>query len=627
MGGSVQLDYAVSTDPFPLQASPGTGELVTCVLTITASNPAQDPSKNPVTIKGVQITLPLGDAGNALTDSPASIGAVAPDGWTLQSGTDAGVYAFVPTAGSAVVTDVSLEFVFNDVQINRQPGTVEHLLVMEGSGGCQPPDCPVDDLSGTVTKFPAGWGSVQFWVNPPDIPAGAGTTLHWSGPEGATYTIEYAADDKVVNVPAIGQPALANEGQWPGQSDPPLCPSATTVFTLTVTETSSGNSYAAQEQKTVTVQEGPPTIESFGGQVAYAGGGTYDLTFSWTTDSSTRYCLIPQAGSDELAPDSPPQGDSLQVKAPHPGTFDLQAHNDAGSTTSTLTLEWAMTAQISGINGIPMPAAAVSPDGARLYLTSEAGLAVYALPDDPSQAPTQIGSWPLMPFVAVTAVAAGTQDLVWVVAVDQTGLDSDTALHFMPALVSPQGTVDPTGTTTSVDGGDGSGPYFLAAAPGGSPLYLADGEGAHGPGPRVWVYAVGSQSSLTLAGSTSTGGWAVGAAVASDGSVYTTDLDNAYRYTPTADGLTLAAKQLLGNVQQRTGLRAVVVAGETLFVARPADVLVLDRISLQPVRPALGVTGVTLAAAPGGLRLFAFQWNAGCEGILAPSALTGGNGP
>jgi hypothetical protein len=622
---NVQLDYAASTDPFPLQASPDTGNLSTCVLTITATNPAQDPSTSPVTIEGVQITLPLGDSGDALTDSPASIGAVAPDGWNLQPGTDAGVYAFVPAAGSAVVTDVSLEFVFNDVQINRQPGAVERLLVMEGSGGCQPPDCPVDDLSGTVTKFPAGWGSVQFWVDPPDIPSGASTTLHWSGPQGATYAIEYAAGDKVVNVPAPGQPALKSAGAYPGQGQSPLIPRATTVFTLTVTETSSGNSYAAQEQRTVTIQQGPPTITSFSGQVAYAGSGVYDLTFSWTTDSSTRYCLIPQTGSDELAPDSPPQGDTLQVKTPHPGTFDLQAHNDAGSTTATLTLDWAITAQIPGLPFRPLPAAALSPDGARLYLTSSAGLVVYALPDDPTAVPTQIGAAEFYPnvAVAVTAVAAGPQDLVWVLVADDAGT-SYTSLQLTPMLWSPQGVLVGSPATTSVDGSDGSGPYYLAAAPGGSPLYLADGEalGLGRPARQLSVYNVGAQYSLILAGSTSTGGAAVGLAVATDGSVYTTDMDSVFRYTPTAAGLTLATKQLMGNWQHGTGVGDLAVAGDTLFVAQGKGLLVLDRISLQPVRPALGVGGGTLAVADGGMRLFAYQWGT-AEAILAPSALTG----
>jgi hypothetical protein len=624
MGANVQLDYAAGTRPFPLQASPSTGNLDACVLTVTASNPAAEPDANPVTVEGVQITLPLGEGGSALTTQPTDVQPVGPPGWTLVTGTDPGVFAFVPPSGSAVVTDDSLVFTLSEVYVNRQPGDVEGLQVAEGQGGCQPPDCPTTNLA--LTKFPYGWGAVDFWVDPPDISAGASTTLNWSGPQGGTYEIEYGTRSGVVNIPPVGGTPLASQGTYPGQGQPPLIPSATTVFTLTVTETSSGSNYTAQDQKTVTVQEGPPTIESFTGQVAYAGDGTYKLTFFWKTDSSTRYCLIPEAGSNELAPDSPPQGDTVPVSSPHPGTFDLEAWNDAGSTTSTLTLGWAAAAEITGLGGGGQPiATAVSPDGARLYVASDSALTVFELPDDPHQTPTRLSSW-VAPgqATAVTAIAAGAQDLVWVLVSDQSGEYGGTSLHYIPEFVSPQGDITDGDATTSVDGGDGSGPYFLALAPGGSVLYFADGEGADFPGPRVWVYDVSSDQALSEAGITNTGGWAVGAAVATDGSVYTTDLDSAFRYTPSASGLALAEKQSLGDWTQGTGLQDVAVAGDTLFVARAGDLLVLDRLSLQPVRPALGVTGDTLAVAPDGMRLFASNWAAGTVSVLAPSVLVGG---
>jgi hypothetical protein len=75
---NVQLDYAASTQPFPLQASPSTGNLSACVLKVTASNPAAEPDANPVTVEGVQITLPLGEGGSALTTQPADVQPVGP---------------------------------------------------------------------------------------------------------------------------------------------------------------------------------------------------------------------------------------------------------------------------------------------------------------------------------------------------------------------------------------------------------------------------------------------------------------------------------------------------------------------------------------------------------------------
>jgi hypothetical protein len=615
---SVLLDYAASTDPFPLESSPSTGPLVTCVLTITASNPAPDPVKSPVTIEGVQVTLPLGDSGAALTDDPASIGAVAPAGWKLQPGTDAGVYAFVPTAGSAVVADVSLEFAFNDVQVNRQPGTVERLLVAEGSGGCQPPDCPVDDLSGAVTKFPAGWGSVQFWVDPPNIPKGDPTTLHWSGPEGATYTIEYAADNKVVNVPAPGQPALANTGEWPGQGDPPLTPGESTVFTLTVTDTIAGTNYTAQEQKQVTVQPPPPSITQFTGAVSYDAAGTCWLTFHWQTDAD--HCELTDA--EYLLPaSSDPEGLAIALKNPAAETFTLTAiSQQEQQTTSNLELQWGAASQLTGIAGdtiIP----AVSSDGSLLYVAAGDTVTVYPVQADPATPLQALRSGHINPGGGdgFRAVAVVPNQLPHVLA---TLVEDDAGFHIQPMIDNPaSGGPVAAGTTTTVYPEPGR-EDRLAIAPANTPLYYADGDDG-----TVTAFDLrpGFGAPLNQLGSVRVGNDAVGLGVAADGSVYVASIVSILSFAPgTNPILTQTGAHQLVQGWDGNEMSDCAVAGDVVFVLATNYVIPVDRHSLQQLRDPIGMAADTLAVSPDGMRVYAASWGSKTLWVFAPSSLTGG---
>jgi hypothetical protein len=623
---SAQLSYEPSTAPFPLQASPESGALSVYALTVVASNPAEDPNAHPVTLEGVQITLPVGEGGSQLTSDPGAVQPVPPLGWKLQPGTPAGVYSFVPTAGPVQVKGESIAFVLDQLAVNRQPGNVEGLEVAEGTGGCRPPNCPVKELP--LTKFPYGWGHVDFWVDPPVIKANESTTLHWSGPEGATYDIEYGTRSGVVNIPAVGQPPLASDGVYPGQGQPPLTLDDTTVFTLTVTGTISGTRYTAQQQKTVTVQQALPTITKFHGTVARAGDDTYRLAFTWTTNAKD--CEIPEAGPGLFGAISKEPADPVDVSSPAAGTFTLQANNDAGTATSTLTLAWAAAAQIT-IPGMDQPelpvSIALSPDGSRLYAVvnpEEGGsaLTVIGLPSDPTAQPTQLATWrpPQATFLqGVTAVAAGAQDLVWLTAFSEA-----LTLQYIPLLVSPDGAVTSGGPTTTLEIAAGGGPYSMATAPGGSQLYCAAGVTEPALQGRLWAYAVGSDRSLSPVGTASIGEIAVGAAVAADGTIYTTDADRTlFLYKLSGGALTLLGQQDLSGY----GFAGdVAVAGDTLFVAGPVGVLVLDRTSLAPVRSPLAVTAGRLAVARSGMRLYASTTPALTIEIVTPSALTGGTG-
>jgi hypothetical protein len=300
---STLLNYALTTEPFPLQASPDSGTPNTATLTVVGSNP--NPTK-PVLLIGISIKLPIGPDASDLTASAPSA-PVPPDGWSLsqtKEGEGSVEYVFDSPPGQGTVGASGLAFNFNAVQINDQPGTVE-VIVTEATEGN-----PRTQLS--VTKFPNAWGQVSFWANPTYIQSGQATTLYWSGPSGATYTIEYPTPEgDVVNVPGPADPPLSSEGQYPSQTDSPLQLYQMTVFTLTVEETIDKQFYYAQQQVTVTVEEQTLTIKSFGSVPAYV-SPNYPVTLSWKTTWASTWKIDP--GEIEIPvtePDS--QGEQVQL--------------------------------------------------------------------------------------------------------------------------------------------------------------------------------------------------------------------------------------------------------------------------------------------------------------------------
>jgi hypothetical protein len=241
MGTQTLLNYELTTEPFPLRASTTTGT-PNGKFTIVASNPNPDES---VTIKRITIRIPLGTSGAAL-----SIGAppdpIPPADWKCETRVSDGVveYAFKPNVGKGQVGEQGLAFIFNAIQVNMQPGTVDVKIGEEVRDGEA-----TSDLK--ITKFPAGWGKVEFWANPEIISAGDSTTLNWHGPAGATYSIYYYIPQQgVVYVPAEGEKPLADKGQYRTLGELERY----TIFYLTVKALVDGQEYIARQTVVVTVQ-------------------------------------------------------------------------------------------------------------------------------------------------------------------------------------------------------------------------------------------------------------------------------------------------------------------------------------------------------------------------------------
>ena len=246
---ATQLDYTLTTEPFPLVASTDTPPKPS-KLTIVASNPSP---ANPVTIrKRITITLPIGSKAKDLTAIAPEDG-LAPKNWKFgkrTTGEGVAAYEFTPDPNHKVVTDEGLVFVFT-IGVNLQPG----MCLIDISEDTE----NLTNLS--VAKFPPGWKPVTFGVKPANIDAGERVELTWAGPPNAEYTIEYREPPKpTVWLPKDGKPPFANVGKYPGTTDPPLTLEASTTFTIHV---NLDDLYGASDQRTVTVSPRPPSIEYF----------------------------------------------------------------------------------------------------------------------------------------------------------------------------------------------------------------------------------------------------------------------------------------------------------------------------------------------------------------------------
>lgn len=281
------LSFDLSTNPFPLQASPAQSDPTRAskaILTIIATNKTEED----VALQGISIRIPVGTGSGQLTNAAAGISASAPTGWNpepVQYPEGGVLFAFTAPAKGEIESNTSLNFVFNNVYVNEQTGTVEIKITEAIKGGGVQKDALF------VTKFPYGWGKVEFSLNPAVIEYGGGTRLKWKGPEKATYRLEYYSPEKkkIVKIPKAGDSPLSNDGTWPPQAESPLILQQSNVFTLNVTETIGTTVYSAQDQKIVIVgPPPPPEIEwlKASDEVLDFATGPKKVTLTWKTKNA-----------------------------------------------------------------------------------------------------------------------------------------------------------------------------------------------------------------------------------------------------------------------------------------------------------------------------------------------------
>lgn len=228
---SPKLHYAFMTVPSPLQVSPPSGALSVATLKIEANN--LNPA-TPVTVKaiGIEILVKTSarDEAAAFADNGTGITVIPDPNWQLKTSRfDGGrlAYLFTPKSGSAVaVGGETLKFSIGNIPISRAVGST-HFTVKEDA---------VDGMGVKVidfTKWPPKIGAIDFYADPIIIYPGDGTTLHWNGVQGATYTIQYLdGNGNPVHYPETGN--LPSTGQYPEPGKPSLVLNHPTSFTLNV---------------------------------------------------------------------------------------------------------------------------------------------------------------------------------------------------------------------------------------------------------------------------------------------------------------------------------------------------------------------------------------------------------
>lgn len=389
MAQETLLNYALTTVPFPLQASPEKGSAKTANLTIVASNPNPE---TPVTIREITINVPVGPDSSQLTNvQPNS--PVAPTDWKLTDtvlGENLVAYVFKPDAGKGEITGKGLTFIFNAVEINTQPGTVK-VTVEEGSDGD-----PATDLF--VTKFPSDWGKVEFWADPPIVPAGGATTLNWVGPPEATYSIEYISQKGIVHVPKQGDPPLSNRGQYPGQNQAPLKLDRNTTFYLTVSAVINGNRYEAQQHVTVSVDS--VKIRAFGPD--HTVDALEKVTIEWTTTSAKTVSIEP---GDQPPVDATSGSGHFIVQPKQDTTYNLTAKDAHGNKKVVSVTVHVHPAQIISYTATPAAVKLGQPIKLSWKVSSSALTSIQ--PGVGNVDPE--GSQPLTPSLGVTAYTLTAQ--------------------------------------------------------------------------------------------------------------------------------------------------------------------------------------------------------------------------
>jgi hypothetical protein len=485
------LTYAVATDPFPLLASPNSGNLNKARFTVVATNG----TGGDVVMDGIIVQFPIGTEGNCLTLDPTAIGAVPPESWNLSSAvTEPGRYIFTPYSGYATVPNgEALAFVFNNIEVNRAPGTFA-MEITEATGNCDP-DCPV--YTTWLTKFPTAWGQVQFWANPVNISWRGTTTLYWAGPAGATYSIEYMMNGRVVRVPALDDPAFANQGQYPGVLSPPLTLDATTVFTLSVSRRIDNEEFRAQAQVTVSVASPPaprPNIVKFYGSVAMD-GSQLQLTLDWVTELAEEITITHVSGLQK-------RSDTLIIRPslanPLQGSYTLEARKGSEAVTSIVTIVWVAAKNVR-FGSVP-GSCAILPNGSRIFsLTSLQGGSVSVF--DPVTLGNISGSpFTLNPALGAFSIAASPDSSRVYVTMGKYFTCNDSGdFHSVPG--SP---------VFTYNWGDSK---YLAVTPDNRRLYVSGSRNSVSP-PEVWVY---DTSNWNQVGAIPLSGYAHGIAFSPDG--------------------------------------------------------------------------------------------------------------
>ncbi|MFO7567474.1 MAG: hypothetical protein R6X02_32825 [Enhygromyxa sp.] len=510
---TIQLSYAITTDPNPLQANPSGSDSLRANMTLLVSNP----TGQYITVNSITVTIPVGANASNLTADPSSIRTGKPEGWTIDS--SGGVFVLTPSPGNGTLGREGLSFAFNNIIPNDQVGTAS-VGIAEDTG-------QTADTSIPVSKFPPQFSVSDFKATPPNVDPGGSTTLSWSGSEGASYAIAYGS----TTVPNLGPkgPYVATELQ----SD--------TVFTLIVSSSSGGDPIESQLQLTVTVNR-PQVFDFYAdADIVYRGEGT---ALHWATSG---------VSSTELKENGVPLFSDGPAQSPAEGyavtprnsttTYELVAKGSSGVDTREDRNVFAKTLQLQGVAPLAPGSfgVAVADELAYIVNPTTGTLDVVAISSGALTARIPVG-------VAPTGVAlSGDRTRAYVTnrsddSISVIDTASNEVVQTITGVPSPYGVavLGATAYVANFDGGgvsivsleDGSvagtlatdaAPTGVAASPDGTTLYVASYTTA-----KVAVIDIASNS---ITARMEVGALPTGVAVsANGGSVYVVSRSEPYLY-------------------------------------------------------------------------------------------------
>jgi hypothetical protein len=336
LGGSMLLQYALTTLPSPLQAGiPGN-------LTLTISNGG----RQLVTVTSIVITLPVGTNAKDLT-AGTGFQTVAPSGWNLAP--SGGVLTLTPEAGTGPIGADAVTILIASVAVNEQPGTA-NLFIDETAalGGGSPVE---STMSLPVAKFP-----IQFWLSdlvatPTQVAFGGSCSLMWNGTQAdqATYTLSYLGSAGSVSVPVgnLGPYQATNLTIFP------------VTFSLTVSLIVPGQDQPVVVQKQANVDEIPQVaITQFLCSQQTIAGAQPPPTLQWQVQlaSSVTLSLADAQGPISGTPVDVTNFSSCTVTAN--GTVPFVISDPSGNQIGTLMPPNPIPASLSFVliaTGLPSP--------------------------------------------------------------------------------------------------------------------------------------------------------------------------------------------------------------------------------------------------------------------------------
>jgi DNA-binding beta-propeller fold protein YncE len=370
------LDYDINPTPYPIQASPSTGDPSKASLSLVVSNH----SHHIITCSKIALSFRIGGNADEFCSDPTGISSSPQTGWSVQQ--QGGLFTFTPdTNDKGQVGGDGLVFGLSGIKVNQQPGPFQITLDEEASDSDASPPAPdqIRSRSWERAKFPAQFTVGDLNADPLIVESGGSTTLSWSGSGSsgnytALYEIQYVGADG--NKVTIDHPK--------GQENQPLPAvggytvdglKATTTFYLLVTVQIQGSNnplkFTRDRTVTVTAPHPPkPTVTSYTGELQPDGS----LLLKWAT-SGTTVALNPALSSEIF------QG-SGQFPVPKPplpllnnDLYALTAMNNQGEKsdpcafTTCKKIEVVRPA-IGGIGNVPF-GIAVSPDNNHVFVVNQ----------------------------------------------------------------------------------------------------------------------------------------------------------------------------------------------------------------------------------------------------------------